>query len=174
MDPRRRHRPSSASRTSPCRKNVRRGHDVARKPGANGEGGRRRPAFPWRAPSPEAEEPPSVWGRPPGSRSSPGKGCVFTIDLPRQPPPPTSIHARPKVQGRSRKFRRARRRVRGDHRERDDNFAIDRNKLEEHEAAPIGSPGTTGSNGCGPAVRRPINDGTAGVERRGTSAARPP
>ena len=24
----------------------------------------------------------------------PGKGCVFTIDLPKQPPPPTSIHAR--------------------------------------------------------------------------------
>jgi signal transduction histidine kinase len=23
----------------------------------------------------------------------PGKGCVFTIDLPKQPPPPTSIHA---------------------------------------------------------------------------------
>jgi signal transduction histidine kinase len=26
-------------------------------------------------------------------RDLPGKGCVFTIDLPRQPPPPTSIHA---------------------------------------------------------------------------------
>ena len=23
----------------------------------------------------------------------PAKGCVFTIDLPKQPPPPTSIHA---------------------------------------------------------------------------------
>ncbi len=23
----------------------------------------------------------------------PGKGCIFTIDLPKQPPPPTSIHA---------------------------------------------------------------------------------
>jgi signal transduction histidine kinase len=33
-------------------------------------------------------------------RDLPGKGCVFTIDLPRQPPPPTSIHAldgKPKV-----------------------------------------------------------------------------
>jgi len=27
-------------------------------------------------------------------RDIPGKGCVFTIDLPKQPPPPTSIHAR--------------------------------------------------------------------------------
>jgi signal transduction histidine kinase len=26
-------------------------------------------------------------------RDLPGKGCVFTIDLPKQPPPPTSIHA---------------------------------------------------------------------------------
>jgi signal transduction histidine kinase len=26
-------------------------------------------------------------------RDLPGKGCIFTIDLPRQPPPPTSIHA---------------------------------------------------------------------------------
>ena len=26
-------------------------------------------------------------------RDIPGKGCVFTIDLPKQPPPPTSIHA---------------------------------------------------------------------------------
>jgi len=25
-------------------------------------------------------------------RDIPGKGCVFTIDLPKQPPPPTSIH----------------------------------------------------------------------------------
>ena len=27
-------------------------------------------------------------------RDLPGKGCVFTIDLPKQPPPPTSIHVR--------------------------------------------------------------------------------
>jgi hypothetical protein len=27
-------------------------------------------------------------------RDLPGKGCVFTIDLPKQPPPPTSIRAR--------------------------------------------------------------------------------
>ena len=27
-------------------------------------------------------------------RDLPGKGCIFTIDLPRQPAPPTSIHAR--------------------------------------------------------------------------------
>ncbi len=27
-------------------------------------------------------------------RDLPGEGCIFTIDLPRQPPPPTSIHAR--------------------------------------------------------------------------------
>jgi signal transduction histidine kinase len=27
-------------------------------------------------------------------RDLPGKGCVFTIDLPKQPPPPTSINAR--------------------------------------------------------------------------------
>ncbi|MEO8796932.1 MAG: HAMP domain-containing sensor histidine kinase [Polyangiaceae bacterium] len=27
-------------------------------------------------------------------RDLPGKGCVFTIDLPKQPPPPTSIHSR--------------------------------------------------------------------------------
>jgi signal transduction histidine kinase len=27
-------------------------------------------------------------------RDLPGKGCIFTIDLPRQPPPPTSIHAK--------------------------------------------------------------------------------
>jgi signal transduction histidine kinase len=27
-------------------------------------------------------------------RDLPGKGCIFTIDLPKQPPPPTSIHAR--------------------------------------------------------------------------------
>ena len=27
-------------------------------------------------------------------KNLPGKGCVFTIDLPKQPPPPTSIHAR--------------------------------------------------------------------------------
>jgi hypothetical protein len=26
-------------------------------------------------------------------RDLPDKGCIFTIDLPRQPPPPTSIHA---------------------------------------------------------------------------------
>jgi signal transduction histidine kinase len=26
-------------------------------------------------------------------RDLPGQGCIFTIDLPRQPPPPTSIHA---------------------------------------------------------------------------------
>jgi signal transduction histidine kinase len=26
-------------------------------------------------------------------RDLPGKGCVFTIDLPKQPPPPTSVHA---------------------------------------------------------------------------------
>ncbi len=26
-------------------------------------------------------------------RDLPGKGCVFTIDLPKQPPPPTAIHA---------------------------------------------------------------------------------
>ncbi|HTB78951.1 MAG TPA: HAMP domain-containing sensor histidine kinase [Polyangiaceae bacterium] len=26
-------------------------------------------------------------------RDLPGKGCVFTLDLPKQPPPPTSIHA---------------------------------------------------------------------------------
>lgn len=23
----------------------------------------------------------------------PGRGCIFTVDLPKQPPPPTSIHA---------------------------------------------------------------------------------
>jgi signal transduction histidine kinase len=27
-------------------------------------------------------------------KNLPGKGCIFTIDLPKQPPPPTSIHAR--------------------------------------------------------------------------------
>jgi signal transduction histidine kinase len=27
-------------------------------------------------------------------RDLPGKGCVFTVDLPKQPPPPSSIHAR--------------------------------------------------------------------------------
>jgi len=27
-------------------------------------------------------------------RDVPGHGCIFTIDLPRQPPPPTPIHAR--------------------------------------------------------------------------------
>jgi signal transduction histidine kinase len=27
-------------------------------------------------------------------RDLPGEGCIFTIDLPKQPPPPTSIHAR--------------------------------------------------------------------------------
>jgi signal transduction histidine kinase len=27
-------------------------------------------------------------------RDIPGEGCIFTIDLPKQPPPPTSIHAR--------------------------------------------------------------------------------
>ncbi len=29
-------------------------------------------------------------------RDLPGEGCVFTLDLPKQPPPPTSIHARKK------------------------------------------------------------------------------
>ncbi len=32
-------------------------------------------------------------------RDLPGKGCVFTLDLPRQPPPPTSIHARQRMPG---------------------------------------------------------------------------
>ncbi len=27
-------------------------------------------------------------------RDVPGQGCVFTIDLPKQPPPPTSLHGR--------------------------------------------------------------------------------
>jgi hypothetical protein len=27
-------------------------------------------------------------------RDLPGEGCIFMIDLPKQPPPPTSIHAR--------------------------------------------------------------------------------
>ncbi len=29
----------------------------------------------------------------------PGKGCIFTIDLPKQPPPPTSIYAHPRKTG---------------------------------------------------------------------------
>ena len=29
----------------------------------------------------------------------PGKGCIFTIDLPKQPPPPTSIHAHQRKTG---------------------------------------------------------------------------
>jgi hypothetical protein len=102
------------------------------------------------------------------------QGCVFTIDLPRPPPPPTSIHARPKVQGRSRKFRRARRRVRGDHRERDDNFAIDGNKVEEHEAAPIGSPGDDRQQWMRSGCQAPDQRRYRGVERRGMSAARQP
>jgi signal transduction histidine kinase len=43
-------------------------------------------------------------------RDLPGTGCVFTIDLPKQPPPPTSIHARkPKEErgGSGRKISRA-------------------------------------------------------------------
>jgi signal transduction histidine kinase len=32
-------------------------------------------------------------------RDLPGKGCVFTIDLPKQPPPPTAIHARDRKHG---------------------------------------------------------------------------
>lgn len=32
-------------------------------------------------------------------RDVPGKGCVFTLDLPKQPPPPTSIHDRRRKPG---------------------------------------------------------------------------
>jgi signal transduction histidine kinase len=32
-------------------------------------------------------------------RDVPGHGCVFTLDLPKQPPPPTSIHDRPRKPG---------------------------------------------------------------------------